>query len=206
MVGGRAAAVKQLPKRWRLWYAPLRVTAVRTVAVDVPMKSRALINNYSPFLMVAALLAVLGPARSAVALPLVGDIYVGAGTRSVGGIPGVSASDAVKMAPMLEAGVDKISVFDKWGAGIKAYFRQGGHLSAEVRYTFLALPGLHVLGGFDFGLLGKNSSLDGSFGAFAAGRLTLGLPYLALQVGVYRTPGESGGFAPAAMMTGGLSF
>ncbi len=145
-------------------------------------------------------------AQPACALPLVGDLYMGAGTRSVGGLPGASDANDFKMAPLLEVGVDNIRVLDKWGAGLKAYFLKGGHLSAEVRYQLFALPGLRLLAGVDVGLLGKSSALDGSFGAFVAGRLTLTFPYLGLQLGVYRTPGEAGGFAPAGMLTGGVSF
>lgn len=150
----------------------------------------------------AAVTALAAPLR-AWTLPLVGEVYAGAGARSFSGLPG---QPSARMAPSLEVGVDSIRLLGKWGAGLRAAFRGGQHLSAEVRYLFFSLPGLRLVAGADVGLGGRSGPLDGSFGAFVAGRLVLGFPYLALHAGVYRGAGGGAAIDPALMLHGGVTF
>lgn len=155
---------------------------------------------------VIALATVLA-AETANALPALGDFYLGAGARSLGGTPGLSDGKDVRMALTLEAGVDGPPLFPKWGVGLRGDFNGGGKRgSLEIRYELIKFIGVHVAAGGALGLSGGKTLLDGSIGAFISGRLVLGFPYLAGQFGFYRSPGVDGEVSTSASLTGGISF
>ncbi|MBM4343666.1 MAG: hypothetical protein FJ100_09850 [Deltaproteobacteria bacterium] len=154
----------------------------------------------------AALLGLAVPC-AALALPVLGDVYLGAGARSLGGTPGVSKEGDVRIAMTLEAGVDDLRLVRNWGVGVRADLGPGTkRLAAEIRYVLVQFVGVKVLAGGELGLTGNKGALDGSFGAFVAGRLVLGFPYLGAQFGIYRTPGGNATVSSSAMLTGGVSF
>ncbi len=156
--------------------------------------------------MVTVALTLFAPGAAA-ALPVLGDVYLGAGARSLGGTPGASKESEVRMAMTLEAGVDDLRLLRNWGVGVRADIGPSTRrLAAEVRYVLVQFIGVKVLAGAELGLAGNKGTLDGSFGAFVAGRLVLGFPYLGAQFGLYRTPGSNATVSSSAMLTGGVSF
>ncbi len=159
------------------------------------------------WLALAGCAATTLAATAASALPVLGDVYLGAGARSLGGTPGLSKESAVRMAMTLEAGVDDLRLLRNLGIGMRADIGPGTkRLAAEFRYVLLQFVGVKLLAGGELGLTGNKGVLDGSLGAFVAGRLVLGFPYLGAQFGIYRTPGSAGTVSSSAMLTGGVSF
>lgn len=150
--------------------------------------------------------ALIGLAASpAAAVPGLGDVYVGGGLKSFGGTPGLSdEGKRLDYGGTFELGLDDFSLLPQWGAGLRGDWNGGaGRWSAELRYTALSLPLLRALVGASLGF--GDAGLDGRLGGFVAARLVLGLPYVGLQVGVYRDP-QRDDVASGGQLTLGVSF
>lgn len=145
-------------------------------------------------------------AAPALAVPVLGEVYVGAGVRSFGGTPMLTSSaDKLHYGFTAEAGFDDTALFRNWGAGLRGDWKNSaGQVSAELRYTVLRISSMRVIAGASLGLDGSKV-LDGRFGGFLAARTVVGLPYVTVQVGAYHTPGESG-LTSAGFLFGGMAF
>lgn len=137
-------------------------------------------------LLAAALIGLWS--GSACAVPGLGEVYAGGGLRSFGGTPGLSDHpQAIDYGGTVELGLDDFALLPRWGAGLRRDWNGGpGRWSAEVRYTALSLPLVRALLGASLGF--GDAGLDGRLGGFVAARVVLGLPYVGVQVGVYRDP------------------
>lgn len=152
------------------------------------MQKRATIGGRGAAILAATAAAWSLGAAPAEAVPGLGELYVGGGLRSFGGTPGLSESGkAIDYGGTLELGIDDIAFLPQWGAGLRGDWNDGpGRWSAELRYTALSLPLVRAVVGASLGY--ADSGLDGRLGGFVAARVVLGLPYVGLQVGVYRDP------------------
>lgn len=149
-------------------------------------------------LALAAVAALCASPRSAAALPAVGELYVGGGAQSHGGLPGFKAGP-VGYNGCLEVGLDDFGFLRDWGLGVRAdWAGPQARWSGEVRYQLTSLPTTRV-----FAI--ANVAVDGSGrgGAVLATRTLLGLPYVGAQLGLYRD--AAGQWSPAATMTLGLA-
>lgn len=121
----------------------------------------------------------LGLARPAHALP---EPYVGIGAF------GSKDGDSSLFAAELEGGVD--AIYSGLGVGARVElplsFKPG--LTAELRYTIIKLPFVRLLGGVGGGVVKGDdpvkSDWAGTANAFVSGRVSLGLPYVAVRLGV----------------------
>ncbi len=120
-------------------------------------------------------------ALPAFAIPGIGAIYGGIGTHTYHGFPGQAGTD---YGATLELGIDDI--FSKIGFGVRfdlpsfASFNPAANL--EVRYSIVSVPFFRVIGGA-FGGVQKNFGTTGIYGVFGAARVSLGLPYLGVNLG-----------------------
>lgn len=156
-------------------------------------------------LTLAATAAALLAAAPAQAVPGLGEVYVGGGLRTFGGTPGLSDEGKhLAYGGTFEAGVDNSGLLRQWGAGIRGDWNNGpGRWSAEARYTALTLPAVRAVVGGALGF--DDKGLDGRIGGFVAARIVLGLPYLGVQVGLYRDS-ASGDMTSAGQLTVGVAF
>jgi hypothetical protein len=135
---------------------------------------------------------------AAEALPALGEVYIGGGAHTVGGLPLVTKDD-VSYRGCFEAGIDDIGFLRDWGGGVRAQWLAGRpQWSAEVRYQITAIPTTRLLAIANFSL-----EEAGRGGAVLATRTLLGLPYVGTQVGLYRD--SNGDWSPAATLTIGIA-
>lgn len=135
-------------------------------------------------------LPVLCLAAPAHALP---EPYVGIG------VFGSKANGGTSYAGLVEGGAD--ALYSDFGAGLRVDVGKSldPALTAELRYSILKLPFIRLLAGGGFGVVAR--TWNGSVNAWVGGRVSLGVPYLGLRVGV-ETPG---GVHPFSTLTFGLS-
>jgi hypothetical protein len=120
-------------------------------------------------------------ALPAFAIPGIGAIYGGIGTHTYRGFPGQSGTD---YGATLELGIDDI--IQKWGVGARfdlpSFTSFNPAANVEVRYSILSVPFFRVIGGV-FGGVQKNVGTTGTYGVFGAARVSMGLPYLGVNLG-----------------------
>ena len=136
------------------------------------------------------------------ALPGIGEIYAGLGTHTYGGFPGQSH---VNYGGTLEFGIDSLAM-SKFGLGLRLDMPTFSPVTTatniELRYSFLSVPFFRLLGGVWAGFSRADGFL-GTYGAFGAARVSLGLPYLALNLG---GQGVSDHFTAFGQITVGVVF
>lgn len=169
------------------------------------MQKRAMTGSKGAAILAATAAVWTLSAAPAEAVPGLGELYLGGGLRSFGGTPGLSDSGkAIDYGGTLELGIDDFSLLPQWGAGLRGDWNDGpGRWSAELRYTALSLPLVRALVGASLGF--ADSGLDGRLGGFVAARVVLGLPYIGLQVGVYRDPAKQD-VSSGGLLTVGVAF
>ena len=135
------------------------------------------------------------------AVPGLGAPYVGIGTHTYGGIFGQSG---VNYGGTLEAGIDDL--FKSFGLGVRldspTFKTFNPTANIELRYSIFSVPFLRIVGGV-FGGVQKNVGLDGMYGFFGAARVSLGLPYVGVNIGAQ---GGNGYFTPYGQLTLGVVF
>ncbi len=140
-------------------------------------------------------------ALPAVALPGIGAPYVGIGTHTYGGFPGVSN---VNYGGTLELGIDDL--LKSFGIGLRmdlpTFKSFDPAANIELRYSVFSVPFVRLLAGVFAGVQ-KNVGLDGTYGFFGAARFSLGLPYLGINLGAQ---GGNGYFTPYGQLTLGVVF
>ncbi len=156
------------------------------------------------FLMSVLLMSVFLAlaARPAAALP---EIYGGLGVRSYA-LPG---SDSAAYAGTLEAGVD--AIFSDIGAGLRVDTPQWKPaVAVQLRYSVLKVPFARIFAGIGGGVerarVDSNAlSWNGTFEVFAGARVSMGLPYLGLNVGGAKSHYGDNGFQLFSTLTVGLA-
>jgi hypothetical protein len=121
-------------------------------------------------------------ALPALALPGIGAFYAGVGTHTYGGFPGQAG---INYGGTLEAGIDSLAM-TSFGLGLRLDMPTFSPVTTatnlELRYSFLTVPFVRLLGGVWAGF-SKPEGFVGTYGVFGAARLSLGLPYVALNLG-----------------------
>ena len=150
--------------------------------------------------------ALLAAASPAVALPGVGEFYVGGGGRSFGGIPSLTAAyDALHYGYTFEVGVDDLSLLRQWGVGFRADWPASyAQKNLEIRYMLVNLATIRTVAAASIGL-GDDYKPDVRFGGIVTFRTVLGLPYVATSFGLFRDPNQNT-LSSAMYLVGGLAF
>ena len=116
------------------------------------------------------------------ALPGLGEFYAGVGTHTYGGFPGQSG---INYGGTIETGIDSIAM-SKFGLGLRLDMPTFSPLTTatnlELRYSIFTVPFVRLLAGVWAGF-SKQDGFVGTYGAFGAARVSLGLPYIALNLG-----------------------
>jgi hypothetical protein len=142
--------------------------------------------------MVVTFAAIPLVPRAAQALP---ELYAGLGASAAR-----QPNNLSDLGFVMQAGVD--SIVAGLGAGLQADVASKTALTAELRYSLLKIPLIRVFAGVSAGLQGFTSSPSGTVGAFAGARFSIGVPYVALQLGgVY----ADGNVSPKGLLTLGIS-
>ena len=140
-------------------------------------------------------------ALPAFAIPGVGALYGGIGTHTYMGFPGQSSA---YYGGTLEFGIDDL--LQKFGLGVRfdlpsfKAFTPAANL--ELRYSILSVPFFRLYGGA-FGGVRKDVGMDGTYGVFAGARVSLGLPYLSVNLG---GQGQNTHLDPFGQITLGVVF
>jgi hypothetical protein len=156
---------------------------------------------------VLLLLLLLAPialaARPASALP---EAYAGLGVRSYD-LPG---ADGNQYAGSLEGGVD--DVLSNIGAGLRIDLPDWKPAAVvQLRYSVFKIPFVRIIAGLGGGVerarTGGSSSLswNGTYELFAGARFSLGLPYLAVNLGGASSKYGPSGFQMFSTITLGVS-
>lgn len=158
-------------------------------------------------LLVLLALPLAFAARPVLAVPAIGEPYVGLGARSYG-LPG---SDGVGYAGTLEGGVDAI-LLSNYGAGLRVDFPAWKPSAVvQFRYSILKVPFIRLFaglgGGFEQVRTGANNSLkwNGIYELFVGARVSLGVPYLGVDVGGANSAYKTDGFDLFSKITLGVS-
>lgn len=131
-------------------------------------------------------------ALPALAIPGIGAIYGGIGTHTYGGFIGQSGTS---YGGTLELGIDDL--LKKFGLGVRfdlptfKSFTPAANL--ELRYSIFSVPFFRVIGGV-FGGVQKDVGMNGIYGVFGAARVSLGLPYIGLNLGAQGVGTNLSGF------------
>ncbi len=140
-------------------------------------------------------------ALPAFAIPGIGALYGGIGTHTYGGFPGQSTTS---YGGTLELGWD--DMIQKFGFGVrfdlptlKAFDPAA---NVELRYSIVSVPFFRLVAGV-FGGVKKDVGFSGTYGAFGAARVSLGLPYIGLNLGVQGVNSDVSAFG---QMTVGVVF
>ena len=129
------------------------------------------------------LCALLGSflALPAFAIPGVGALYAGVGTHTYSGFPGQASTS---YGGTLEFGLDDLVA--KFGLGVRldlpTFKSFDPAANIELRYSVFSVPMFRALVGA-FGGVQKGVGFNGMYGLFAAARVSLGLPYIGLNLG-----------------------
>ncbi len=131
-------------------------------------------------------------ALPAFAIPGIGALYGGIGTHTYGGFIGQSGTS---YGGTLELGID--DVVAKLGFGLRfdlpTFKTFSPAANIELRYSLFSVPFFRVIGGV-FGGVQKDVGLNGVYGVFGAARVSLGLPYLGLNLGLQGVGSDLSGF------------
>ena len=155
-------------------------------------------------LILCALLSSLF-ALPAFAIPGIGALYGGLGTHTYNGFPGMTGTD---YGATPELGID--DVVQKLGFGIRLDLPNVSPISTaanlELRYSIVGVPFFRLIGGV-FGGVAKDVrtfvGLNGTYGVFAAARISLGMPYLGINLGYQ---GVKTDLSPFGQVTLGVVF
>lgn len=107
------------------------------------------------------------------------EVYAGLGAT----MEGVPSAQFKGLGLALEGGVDDI-LSDIGVGGQIDFIDWKPSLTAQFRYSILSIPFVRLIAGVGVGLEGFAAKLGASAGAFIAGRISLGMPYLGLKLGV----------------------
>jgi len=156
-----------------------------------------------PLILISVLLAL--EARPAIALP---EVYGGLGARSYG-MPG---SDKGAYSGTLEAGVD--AIFANLGLGVRVDNPTWQPaVAVQLRYSVFKIPFVRIFAGVGGGVErggndkpgSKDLSWNGTYEVFAGARVSMGLPYLGLNVGGAKSYYGPDGFQLFSTLTIGLA-